>query len=217
MIAFAYADTGPKMTALYRALADGLIASARAAMPSEQIVLLTDDTTPVFKGIDKVLRVERTMPLMVWRLKCHQSAHVLGDEILFVEPDVRFNEEVMHVFGVNFDVAITTREREVTLENKRRNTPFTLGMTFSRSAEFWRQAKLHCQTLPEAEQDWFGDMLSIAAVIDSAQFNVHQLDGAVYNHVVNDPNEPPTGAKALHYKGKRKAWLFPQAIEEAAP
>ena len=216
MIAFAYADTGPKMTALYRALSDGMIASARSAMPTEQIVLVTDATTPPFKGIDKVLRVDRTMPLMVWRLKCHQSAHVLGNEILFVEPDVRFNEDVMHVFGVGFDIAITTREKEVMLENERRNTPFTLGMTFSRSAEFWRQAKLHCQELPEQEQGWFGDMLSIAAVIDSAQFNVHQLDGAVYNHVVNDPNEAPTGAKALHYKGRRKAFLFPQA-EEAAP
>ena len=217
MISFAYADTGPKMTALYRALADGMIASASAAMPDEQIVLLTDDTTPVFKGIDKVLRVERTMPLMVWRLKCHQVAHSLGEEILFVEPDVRFNEGVMEVFSNHFDIAITTRESAVTLENERRNTPFTLGMTFSRSAEFWRQAKLHCQTLPEAEQGWFGDMLSIAAVIESSQFNVQKLDGAVYNHVVNDPNEQPTGAKALHYKGKRKAWLFPQAIEEAAP
>ena len=216
MIAFAYADTGPKMTALYRALSEGMIASARAAMPNEQILLVTDATTPPFKGIDKVLRVERTMPLMVWRLKCHQVAHSLGDEILFIEPDVRFNEGVMHVFGVGFDIAITTREQEVMLENERRNTPFTLGMTFSRSAEFWRQAKLHCQTLPEQEQGWFGDMLSIAAVIESAQFNVHQLDGAVYNHVVNDPNEQPTGAKALHYKGKRKAFLFPQA-EEAAP
>ena len=216
MIAFAYADTGPKMTALYRALADGMIASARAAMPDEQIVLLTDDTTPMFKGIDKVLRVERTMPLMVWRLKCHQVGHTLGDEILFVEPDVRFNAGVMEVFSNAFDIAITTRERAVTLENERRNTPYTLGMTFSRSAEFWRSAKIYCQTLPVEEQGWFGDMLSIAAIIDEGQFNVRQLDGAVYNHVVNDPNEAPTGAKALHYKGRRKAFLFPQA-EEAAP
>lgn len=214
MIAFAYIDTTPENIAKYRALVVGMVESIRKHMPSQEILLLTDDTTPVFKEVNAVLRIPKTMGLMTWRLKCHQVAHSVADEILFVEPDVRLQADVMDVFAKPFDVAVTTREDEVLLDNKRINTPYTLGMTFSRSQEFWREAKMFCQTLDEKDQDWFGDIISIANVVQGGKFNVEVLDGAIYNHVVNDP-EKPTDAKALHYKGKRKAWLFP-LVKEAA-
>jgi len=214
MIAFAYSDTGPKRSALYGALAEGMVQNIKEFMPDQEILMLTDDKTPIVKGVNGVLRIERTMQLMTWRLKCHQLAHSMADEIVFVEPDVRFQANIMDDFDRSVDVAVTTREKEVTLDNKRINTPFTLGMTFSRSAEFWREAKLYCQTLTAEDQDWFGDMLSIAHVIDGGKFNVAKMDGAIYNHVVNDP-DLPTNAKVLHYKGKRKTWLFP-SVEEAA-
>lgn len=212
MIAFAYCHTGPKMAALYSGMVEGLIKNVREVMPGESILFITDDHTPLFKGVSQVLRIPRTVGLMTWRLKCHQMAHEMANEIIFVEPDVRFRESVLDAFTGEFDVAVTDREQEVLLENERLNTPFTLGMTFSRNAEFWRQAKLHCQTLSPKDQDWFGDMLSIAHVIEHGGFGVKYLDGAVYNHVVNDPSKP-TDAKVLHYKGKRKAWLFPMVEE----
>ena len=215
MIAFAYCHTGPKMSAMYSGLVEGLVKNIREVMPEETILFLTDDHTPIFKGVNQVLRIPRTMGLMTWRLKCHQMAHEMAKEIIFVEPDVRFRESVTADFTGEFDIAVTTRESVVTLDNERLNTPFTLGMTFSRSGEFWRQAKLHCQTLSNKDQDWFGDMLSIAHVIEHCGFGIKYLDGAIFNHVVNDPNKP-TDAKVLHYKGKRKSWLFPQAQECAA-
>lgn len=214
MIAFAYSDTTPENVAKYRALVVGMVDSIRQYMPSQEILLLTDDTTPVFKNVNAVLRIPKTVGLMTWRLKCHQVAHSVADEILFVEPDVRLQADVTDVFNEPFDVAVTSREQEVLLENERLNTPFTLGMTFSRSQEFWREAKMFCQTLDEKDQDWFGDMLSIANVVQSGKFNIKVLDGAIYNHVINDPDKP-TDAKALHYKGKRKHWLFPLAKEAA--
>lgn len=213
MIAFAYCHTGPKMSAMYSALIEGLIKNVREVMPEQTILFLTDDDTPIFKGVNQVLRIPRSVGLMTWRLKCHQMAHEMAQEIIFTEPDVRFCSPVE--FSGDFDIAVTTREQEVTLENERLNTPFTLGMTVSRSGEFWRQAKLHCQTLSPKDQGWFGDMLSIAHVIQNGDFKVSYLDGSTYNHVVNDPNKP-TDAKVLHYKGKRKTWLFPLAQECAA-
>lgn len=214
MIAFAYCNTGPKTTALYTALCEGLTKNIRQIVPGEEIMLITDENTPAVSGVNSVLRIERHVPLMTWRLKCHQLAHTRADEIIFVEPDVRFVEDISSAFSGEFDVAVTSREQEVLLDNERLNTPFTLGMTFSRSPEFWREAKLFCQTLDEKDQNWFGDMLAIAHVIDGGKFNVKTLDGADYNHVMNDPSKPTT-AKVLHYKGKRKAFLFPQASEAA--
>lgn len=214
MIAFAYCDRSTEFAPMYQAMAEAMVKNVREVMPDQEILMITDDTTPMTKGINKVLRIERTTPLMPWRLKAHQYAHDLADEIVFVEPDVRFKANVMKDFDRTVDIAVTTREDEVLLENERLNTPFTLGMTFSRNAEFWRQAKLYCQGLSAKDQDWFGDMLSIAHVIASKAFNVTQMDGSIYNHVVNDPYKP-TDAKVLHYKGKRKAWLFPKVVEEA--
>jgi len=197
---------------LYQALLEGLVKNVREIAPREKILYLTDDDAPKLLGVD-TLRISRTTPLMTWRLKAHQMAHAAADEILFVEPDVRLIENVMDEFeDKSFDVAVTTREIEVTLEGKRLNAPYTLGSTFSRSAEFWREAKLYCQTLPEDEQGWFGDMVSIAHVIDGGMYKVKKLNGAVYNHVPNDPNKPIT-AKVVHYKGKRKSWLFPTVRE----
>ena len=215
MIAFAYCDRSTDHAPMYHTLAEGLVANIREVMPSQEILMITDEDTQMIKGINKVLRVPRTMPLMPWRLKCHQFAHDLSDEIMFTEPDVRFQADVMGDFPGNADIAVTTREQEVLLENERLNTPFTLGMTFSRNAEFWREAKIYCQSLTAKDQDWFGDMLSIAHVIDSGKFTVVQMNGSIYNHVVNDPDKP-TDAKVLHYKGKRKHWLFPRMTEEAA-
>lgn len=212
MIAFAYCDTGPKRTALYTALAEGLVANIKQVMPKQQIMMLTDDETPIIPGIHHVLRIKRSIPLMVWRLKAHQMAHSMADEIVFTEPDVRFVEDITPDFMSGIDIAVTTREQEVTLDNKRLNTPFTLGMTFSRSADFWRDAKLYCQSLDDKDKDWFGDMLSIAHVIQNGMYNVVELDGAIYNHVVNDPFKPVT-AKVLHYKGKRKSFLFDSVVE----
>lgn len=215
MIAFAYVQTGPKMAAMYAALADGLVANIRSVMPGEQILMLTDDATPIVKGIHHVMRIDRTGGLMTWRLKAHQMAHSMAEEILFTEPDVRFVSDVSKDFREGFDVAVTSREEAVRLAEDRINVPYTLGMTFSRNAEFWREAKLYCQKLDAKDQDWFGDMLSIAQTIEGGKFKVSVLDGAVYNHIVNDPSEP-TDAKVLHYKGKRKAWLFP-LVKEGAP
>lgn len=212
MIAFAYCNTGPKMTALYSGLIGGLIKNIREVMPEEQILFLTDDHTPMFKGVNAILRIPRTVGLMTWRLKCHQMAHEMEKEIVFVEPDVRFRAPIQEGFQDEFDVAITSREKDCWLDDERINTEFTFGLTFSRSGEFWRQCKLHCQTLGAEDQDWFGDMLSIQHVIKSGDFGVKMLDGSIYNHVVNDPDKP-TEAKVLHYKGKRKAWLFPRAQE----
>ena len=215
MIAFAYCNTGPKREALYTALAIGMVENIRAVMPDQEILMVTDDKTPPIKGINKILRIERNMPLMTWRLKCHQLAHSFGDEIVFTEPDVRFRSNIMDDFDRSVDIAVTTREFDVFINNEKLNSPFTLGMTFSRSAEFWREAKLFCQTMSEEDQGWFGDMLSIAHVIGTEKFNVVQMDGSIYNHVVNDPHAD-TDAKVLHYKGKRKSFLFPVAVEEAA-
>lgn len=214
-IAFAYAAAGPQhLQALYHSLAEGLIENLKSVTDAP-ILQLSDDKTETFKGVSSILRIERNIPLMTWRMKAHQLAHSMAEEILFVEPDVRLNEDILDVFEQSFDIAVTPRIDDVAWgdESLSEKAPYTQGTTFSRSDQFWREAKMYCQSLPEREQNWMGDLLSIAHVIGGGKYKVLELDGSVYNRIPNDPTE--TNAKALHYKGKRKAWLFPQMTEAA--
>ena len=214
IVAFAYSEALPELAATYYALAEGLVANVREVMPGTQIVQICDDKTSSVKGINGRLTVDRDMKLMPWRLKCHQMIHGIDPEVILVEPDVRFREDVRGVFdNKDFDVAITEREIQVEWQGEQLSdiAPYTMGCTFSRNQDFWRMAKLHCGTLPERQQLWIGDMISLAYAANSGDFKIKMLSGPEYNHVPS--NAEDLSGKVLHYKGQRKNWLFPQVSE----
>lgn len=214
-VAFAYMDAAPQLKAVYRACAEGLVENLKAVMPGVPILHVTDDKSAPVAGCS-VLRIPDA-PLMVWRLAAHYCAHQVADEILFTEPDVRFAENILHLFDEDdFDVALADREgrtsyygREITDE-----LPYTQGSTLSRNAQFWKDAAKHCKTLDRKSQLWMGDMMSIAHVVRSGSYKVRVLSAKVYNHIPERVNEQ-SDAKVIHYKGKRKTWLFPM-VQEAA-
>ena len=216
-IAFPYVSAITDMEPMYTALATGMIENIRQVMPGHPIMQISDSKTRPIKGVNNVLRVEINEPLMVWRLKAQQMAHSMADEILFVESDMRFSESVMELFDDDSDVVLATRDCAADWGDERLGViaPYGLGSNASRSAEFWRQAKLHCQTLPMRKQHWIGDMMAVSAVAETNKFKVRIVDGAIYNHIPNSADDFGK-SKAMHYKGKRKTWLFPQATEEMA-
>jgi hypothetical protein len=214
-IAFAYAAAAPGTEPLYEGLLKGLIENLRDIYGNTDIVQVSDEKTPIVKGVNHVLRVPRTMPLMTWRLKAHQEAHALEDELLMVEPDVRFLKRIDELFDDgDSEIIISTRDcsAEWGEENLGETTPYTMGSSISRNREFWREAKLVCQTLPERDQHWIGDMKAIKAVVDSGKFKVRVVPGEIYNHIPNSVDDIGN-AKVMHYKGRRKNWLFPLATE----
>lgn len=225
IIAFAYADAIPRLTPIYRGLAEGLCDNIRDVMPGVEIVHVRDSKTQKIPGADNSLVVPMDVPLMTWHMRCHKEAQALADEVLFTEPDVRFRSEILHVFDQldlqPFDVAVTERElesnwkmgdgTEVLLSDV---APYTLGTTFSRSAQFWAEVEAHCATLGPQEQNWLGDMLAIAHVIRGGKYKVHVLPGPIYNHIPCS-REDACDVKVLHYKGMRKEWLFAQVREAA--
>jgi hypothetical protein len=220
VIAFAYADAIPRLSPIYRGLAEDLVANVKAVMPGTRVVHISDDATHPIPGAE-VLRVKRDVPLMTWHMRCHQEAQSLGEEILFTEPDVRFRQEILHVFDdQDFDIAVTEREVDSTWNIDGQKVmlsdvaPYTLGTTFSRSAKFWEDVANHCSTLGQAEQNWLGDMLSLWAVMQTGKYKVKVIPGPVYNHIPCS-REDCCEVKVLHYKGMRKEWLF-KGMREAA-
>lgn len=221
VIAFAYADAIPRLTPIYRGLAESLCENLHAVMPGVSVVHVTDNRTAPIRGADDVLIVPRDVPLMTWHMRCHAEAQSLGEEVLFTEPDVRFKSEILHVFDdPDFDIAVTEREVDSTWDIDGRKVllsdvaPYTLGTTFSRSEEFWREVTAHCAGLGDKEQNWIGDMLSLVAVINTGKYKVKILPGQIYNHIPCS-REDSCDVRVLHFKGMRKEWLFTQAREAA--
>lgn len=221
VVAFAYADAIPRLSPLYRSLAEGLCQNVRTVMPDVEIVHVTDEETLPLNGPHKRLHVKRDVPLMTWHMQCHQEAQSLGGEVLFTEPDVRFKANILDVFDdPGFDIAVTEREVDSTwtLDGKKVMlsdvAPYTLGTTFSRSAEFWREVTEHCATLGDKEQHWLGDMLSLWAVMRRGRYKVKVIPGPIYNHIPCS-REDSCDVKVLHFKGMRKEFLFP-GVREAA-
>lgn len=220
VIAFAYADAIPRLTPIYRGLAEDLVQNVKAVMPGVKVVHVTDEKTPVVYGAE-VLRVARDVPLMTWHMKCHREAQGLGDEVLFTEPDVRFKSEILHVFDdPDFDIAVTEREVDSTWNIDGQKVllsevaPYTLGTTFSRSRQFWDDVTAHCATLGQAEQHWLGDMLSLYAIMQTGKYKVKVIPGPIYNHIPCS-REDCCDVKVLHFKGMRKEWLFKSMVEAA--
>jgi hypothetical protein len=218
VVAFAYADAIPRLSALYRGLAEGLCQNVRQVMPGVEIVHVSDKDTAPLEGPHKRLEVARDVPLMTWHMRCHEQAQALGGEILFTEPDVRFRADVLDVFDDDFDIAVTEREVDSTWDVEGQKlmlsdiAPYTLGTTFSRSAPFWGEVTAHCATLRMKEQNWIGDMLSLYAVMQTGRYNVKVLSGPIYNHIPCSRDDA-CPVKVLHYKGMRKEWLF-QGVKE---
>lgn len=219
VIAFAYADAIPRLSPIYRGIAEDLVVNIKAVMPGIPVFHVADEKTVPIPGAE-VLRVERDVPLMTWHMKCHREAQSLGDEVLFTEPDVRFRSEILHVFDEPFDIAVTEREVDSTWTIDGQKVmlsdvaPYTLGTTFSRSREFWDDVTKHCATLADKEQHWLGDMLSLWAVMQTGKYKVKVIPGPIYNHIPCS-REDSCDVKVLHYKGMRKEWLFP-GLREAA-
>lgn len=220
MIAFAYADAIPRLSPIYRGLAEDLVLNAKAVMPGVRVVHVVDEKTAPIPGAE-VLCVPRDVPLMTWHMRCHERAQSLAEEVLFTEPDVRFRAEVLHVFDdPDFDIAVTEREVDSTWDIDGQKVllsdvaPYTLGTTFSRNGDFWREVAAHCATLGHKEQNWLGDMLALYHVMQTGRYKVKVIPGQIYNHIPCS-REERCDVNVLHYKGMRKEWLFAGAREAA--
>lgn len=221
VIAFAYADAIPRLTPIYRAIAEGLCDNIRDVMTGVRIVHVTDEQTAPLRGPDETMCVKRDVPLMTWHMRCHAEAQSLDKEVLFTEPDVRFRGDISHVFSDrDFDIAVTEREVDSTWDLNGQKVllsqvaPYTLGTTFSRSELFWREVSEHCAGLPDREQNWLGDMLALYAVMQTGRYKVKVIPGPIYNHIPCS-REDSCDVKVLHFKGMRKEWLLPMAREAA--
>jgi hypothetical protein len=190
------------------ALAAAMIQSVREAMPTVEIVHLTDMATAPIEGAD---RVRRHAPAPI-ALGCLEAYAACEGEWLFIDTDVIVQSDVRFIFSdATFDVAVATREG--TLRPKEVGTkfmagmPYNKGVVFSRSPDFWAAAAERLRTLSAKRQEWMGDQVAMCHVIAAGGFRVEVLP-ARYNYPPQRSDEDVTGQAILHYKGSRKPWML---------
>lgn len=209
-IGFFHVDRGDTP---HRQLADLLIRSARAHMPTVEIVHFTDDVTSQMRGTDAVRR-QPAGPIALGCLEAYESADE-GDW-LFVDTDVLIQRDVRWIFdSLDFEIAVA--EREGTLLDKEIGTkfmaamPYNKGAVFSRSPVFWSKAAAYLRTQSEKRQNWMGDQAAMCSVIATRAFRVHVLSNR-YNYPPKSQDESVIDKAILHYKGPRKAWMLDRVL-----
>ena len=190
----------------YLTMAEHLLASVRQVMPGVKVYQLTDQHSPALHGIDGVDRCSDDVPMAVLRMMLQANC---GGEWLFVDPDIIVRQDVRSVFDSPFDVALTDRAGTSMAGTPYAAVmPYNLGVAFSRSPAFWRQATRRVQKMSLSLQEWEGDQLAICQMVKQrAAGDVKILPGRVYNYPPNSPNDDVSHAAIVHYKGGRKGWM----------
>ncbi len=136
-----------------------------------------------------------------------QHLSELDGEIIVLDTDVIVQRDLRPVFWFPFDVALTRRDGPIYQPDGVdvvKTMPYNLGVAFSRGPQFWRDC-LRCFDAQYADRPWYGDQLAAATV--APLFKVLKLHCDNFNHTPGHAAEDVGERYAVHYKGKRKAWM----------
>lgn len=197
------------------AVADVMIASVRRHMDCK-IVHCTDLTTAQLPDTDEILRSPPDADLGAARLR--DLMRLQGD-ILSLDYDVVVQQDVSTVFERRFDVALTRREiaDPTVSELIRYASPHNMGVIFTRSPEFWTEVYRRYMTHPEhSDWLWIQTATTETAWVMRKKYRVIELPGEIYNYTPAKREESVAGRAIVHYKGRRKEWMVPEADAEAA-
>jgi hypothetical protein len=187
-----------------------MVDSVKRNMPGVGIMQMTDETTPAVAGVDIVKR----MPyddgrLMTFRLE--HLADLPNGYWLILDTDVIVQRDVSWVMHAICPAKIAlTRRTGVILGPGGVNIvelmPFNTGVMFAKDTEFFKRAAAYCRTLPDHQQRWWGDQLSVKHVVDQG-FHIAELSCADFNYSPDREDEDVSKRAIIHLKGNRKEWM----------
>jgi hypothetical protein len=183
-----------------------MVASVLKAMPGVEIVQMTDDFSPVIKGVTSVIRKPYDGNLMTFRMD-HLAA--LDGDWITLDTDVIVKKDLREVFLQKFDVALTRRYGTILSpdgENIVESMPYNTGVMFSRNKVFWKNAAKILRNMPESAHSWWGDQLSVRIAVERGGFDVLDLSCDTHNYTPKDQADDKD-CYVLHFKGNRKDWM----------
>ena len=181
------------------ALAELCIASVRKHMPHAEIWHLTTEDGPELSA-DKCLRMDIQG---TYGYKRNALTSMLEGEVISIDYDVIMQEDISSVFDEDFELGVT-----VDMKPGGPGIKYNGGVIFSRSQEYWKTIAEIVKDMDfcKTEGDWYPIELACNQLADSGKFKT-KVFSSEYNHVPSSPEDKQ--GKLIHYRGKRKAWVFP--------
>lgn len=119
---------------------------------------------------------------------------------LFLGSDVICHEPVPEIFDLDCDLAIATD-----VKPGAPGIEYNADVIFTRSPDFWHEIKRRAKGMKWPNGDWFELEMVYNRLAKERRATI--LDGNLYNYVPEGPEDKK--GKLIHYRGKRKSWLFP--------
>ena len=177
----------------------------KQAMPGVEAVHLTDETTPMLPGADRAIRLPSDRPLALYRL--HHYRSLPADDWLLLDTDIWVQQDVQHVFEVDFDIGVVNRHGTTPVAIAKFH-PYNIGVVFSRSLAFWGCAYQRLAALPVKKHEWIGDQSAMNREVATGNWKTLILPGSQYNYFPTGGDDEVSGRAILHYKGWRKDALM---------
>lgn len=184
-----------------------MVESVKEVMPKANIVQLTDQNTPIVKGVTTVIRKPYNGYIMLFRME-HLAS--LRGHWITLDTDMIIKKDLSHVFDSDFDVALTRRYGVIMDADGNdivKLMPYNAGVMFSKNHEFWKDALHKLQSLDKKAHEWYGDQLAIKLISDTNHYNVLELSCDEYNYSPQTPEERKD-VYVYHFKGQRKDWMI---------
>ena len=184
-----------------------MVESVLNAVKGANVIQLTDEHTPIIKGVNNVVRKRFNGQIMLFRM---QHLADLRGEWITLDTDMIIKKDLSSVFDNDFDVALTRRYGSIFDKNGVdivKLMPYNNGVMFSRNHEFWREALHSINFMDDELKKWWGDQVAVKEIAESGRYNVLELDCAEYNYTPKDADERKD-VYVYHFKGQRKEWMM---------
>jgi len=192
-----------------------MVESVRKHMPDTVIVQLSDKTMDPERGVDKMVKAEFDYNIHlfppIW-LRMISGVCQSEGTIVHCDADMVFSGDVNPLVVGDYDIAICKRPggNGITDETSRQYRilhPYNIGFMIIKNPEFLGC----CCDIMDLEvyhkPTWALAQHIIGLVVNSGQFKVKFLDGAIYNRTPIDVDDFVESVKVWHFKGDRKDWM----------
>jgi hypothetical protein len=192
---------------LQRDLARIMVASVRRTMPGVPVRMITDLNTPAIAGID-VFRVDTKGygEFIPWL--CHACSMIEG-EVLYLDSDVVVQQDLRPILNIPADLVLPYRGMKIVDDHMQ---PFIFGVVAYKTAAIWKEFEERVLKMQPKERMWYGSQIAACDMWmeennGRGKWTIVPIPRDTYNYTPKDADDVNPEAWALHYKGKRKAWM----------
>ena len=205
-----------------------MFASARHFHSDCRCLVLSDERTP-FPPSDDISLIryplDPSRPMLSRSMAWLEYLGIADSHVIFLDSDILINGDLAHVFTESFAVALTYRAGDS-------KWPINAGLNFAHGRHLKQAARFHQIWLDEFQARygdrsvWGGDQDTLRELFSDVDFgrddsfswrldrelDLRFLPCARYNFSTSYAHEMDghyPQALALHFKGKRKPWMFP--------